>query len=86
MSWLGMFQVTKFRTWLSSDRYQKQKLLVNKGVFCGIDRFKETRLLVHQYSPSLLNVIQAGFSAGYFGVGRIWGCTEGVFFARKDDL
>lgn len=44
MSWLGMFQVTKFRTWLSSDRYQKQKMLVNKGVFCGIDRFKETRL------------------------------------------
>ena len=42
MSWLVMFQVTKFRTCLSSDYYQKWKLLVSKGMFCGIDRFKET--------------------------------------------
>lgn len=42
MSWLGMCQVTKFRTCLSSDCYQKWKLLVSRGMFCGIDKFQET--------------------------------------------
>lgn len=47
---------------------------------------KKMTVVVHQCSPSLLSGTHTGFPTGWFGVGSMRGCTDGAFFAEKDDF
>lgn len=76
MSWLGLFQVTKFGTCVSSQGYQKWELLVSEGVLEALAAAREQTVLVLSF-------------AGWQMLHRVfwgWRRTQGVFFARKDDF
>jgi len=78
-----MFQVTRFRTSLSSDYSQKWKLVFSKGVFCGIGWCKETDCTCAPVQPQFAEGHPCRFLRGVFWVWDLVGMCRRCVLCQK---